>query len=181
MLSFLYRAATDLGAPVIALYLRRRRSLGREDAARFSERLGEASRARPMGKLVWCHAASVGEAASLLALIEKLRVTYPDTHILMTTGTVTSARLMESRLPAEVIHQYVPVDRAPYVAKFLAHWQPDLALWVPRARLGAGDSRRLRSVPDANRGRARAFRGAGRAAGALHRQSEIRGGALAGR
>ena len=77
MLSFLYRAATDLGAPVIALYLRRRQAEGREDAARFPERLGEAARERPAGELVWCHAASVGEAASLLALIEALRATYP--------------------------------------------------------------------------------------------------------
>jgi 3-deoxy-D-manno-octulosonic-acid transferase len=48
----------------------------------------------------------------------------------MTSGTVTSAKLAAERLPEGVIHQYVPVDRLAYVRKFLAHWQPDLALWL---------------------------------------------------
>ncbi|MDX2027523.1 MAG: 3-deoxy-D-manno-octulosonic acid transferase [Alphaproteobacteria bacterium] len=130
MMSQLYRALTDLGAPVIHLYLRRRLAQGREDAKRFPERLGHASQPRPQGRLIWCHAASVGEAASLLALIERLRVAYPDIHILVTTGTVTSAGMLAGRLPSGVIHQYVPVDRAAYVTRFLDHWKPEFALWV---------------------------------------------------
>jgi 3-deoxy-D-manno-octulosonic-acid transferase len=130
MLASFYRILTDLGAPAISLYLLKRRAEGREDKARFRERLGYTSRTRPAGRLIWCHAASVGEAASLLTLIDQLRSTYPNVTILITTGTVTSARMLEKRLPAEVIHQYVPVDRAPYVRRFLAHWRPDLALWV---------------------------------------------------
>ena len=125
-----YRLLTELGAPAINLYLRRRLKAGREDAARFDERLGKASRPRPNGFLIWCHAASVGEAASLLALVIKLRETVPDAAIMMTTGTVTSARMLESRLPDGVFHQYIPVDRLPYVRRFLGHWQPDLVLWV---------------------------------------------------
>ena len=66
MLSVLYRFLTDLGAPVIAYYMRRRLAHGREDGARFDERFGYASRPRPAGRLVWCHGASVGEAMSLL-------------------------------------------------------------------------------------------------------------------
>jgi 3-deoxy-D-manno-octulosonic-acid transferase len=130
MLSYAYRTLTDLGAPFIGLYLLKRRAEGREDKARFSERLGHASRSRPSGKLVWCHAASVGEAASILALIEKLRTLYPHLRLLVTTGTVTSARMLEKRLPQKVIHQYVPVDRARYVARFLDHWKPDFALLI---------------------------------------------------
>jgi 3-deoxy-D-manno-octulosonic-acid transferase len=130
MLSSAYAFATDLAAPFIGLYLYKRRLQGREDAARFNERLGIASRPRPDGQVIWCHAASVGEASSLLALIEKLRTLYPQTHILVTTGTVTSARMLEKRLPPGVIHQYVPVDRISYVQKFIDHWRPDLALWI---------------------------------------------------
>jgi 3-deoxy-D-manno-octulosonic-acid transferase len=37
---------------------------------------------------------------------------------------------MESRLPAGVLHQYAPVDRLPWVRRFLDHWQPGLALWI---------------------------------------------------
>jgi 3-deoxy-D-manno-octulosonic-acid transferase len=130
MLSTFYRVATDLAAPAISLYLRRRLATGREDPARFSERLGEASRPRPPGQLVWCHAASVGEAMSVLSLLRALRASYPSLTFLLTTGTVTSAKLLEKRLPEGVLHQYMPVDRAPYVQKFLDHWQPDLALWM---------------------------------------------------
>jgi len=130
MLSFAYKLLTDLGAPVIKLYLLKRRKEGREDAERFPERFGEASLPRPNGQLIWCHAASVGEAASLLALIDKLRETYPAIHILVTTGTVTSAHMLEGRLPPRVVHQYMPVDRAPYVKRFLDHWRPNLILWI---------------------------------------------------
>lgn len=126
----LYRILTDLTAPLIALYLRVRRARGREDALRFSERLGHASAPRPKGYLVWCHAASVGEAMSVLALIRAIRETQPRWSVLLTTGTVTSANLVRSRLPHGVIHQYVPVDRWPYVTRFLDHWKPDMGLWV---------------------------------------------------
>jgi len=129
-MSVLYRILTTLFAPLIALYLRLRKAKGREDDLRFQERLGHASCARPHGKLAWCHAASVGEVLSILSLITKLRAFHPDWMILLTTGTVTSANLIGSRLPDGVIHQYMPVDRWPYVTRFLDHWQPDLVLWV---------------------------------------------------
>src|SRR3546814_12929209 len=48
----------------------------------------------------------------------------------MTSGTVTSARLMSQRLPAGTIHQYVPVDLPGAVAGFLDHWRPDIGLIV---------------------------------------------------
>jgi 3-deoxy-D-manno-octulosonic-acid transferase len=130
MLSSAYRFLTNLGAPVISLYLWQRRRAGREDKLRFKERFGYAALERPQGRLVWFHAASIGEAASLLILIETMRAEFPSTHILMTTGTVTSARMLKNRLPVDVLHQYMPVDRAPYVKRFLDHWQPDLVVWV---------------------------------------------------
>jgi 3-deoxy-D-manno-octulosonic-acid transferase len=130
MLSSIYRITTDLGAPFVELYLLKRRFEGREDPARFPERMGHASRARPEGQLVWCHAASVGEAASILSLIEKMRALYPHMNMLITSGTVTSARMLEKRLPADTIHQYMPVDRAPYVERFLNHWRPDFAMLI---------------------------------------------------
>ncbi len=126
----LYRLATSLGAPAIHFYLRRRLLKGKEDRARFDERLGKASRPRPAGELIWLHAASVGESISMLPLIERLLSDHPQLSLLMTTGTVTSAKLMAERLPPRAFHQYVPVDRLAYVRRFLDHWRPDLALWA---------------------------------------------------
>jgi 3-deoxy-D-manno-octulosonic-acid transferase len=126
-----YRAATTLAGPLVRLYLLGRLSRGKEDGARLGERFGTPSRARPRGPLVWVHAASIGEAVSMLALIDALLAERPALTVLVTTGTVSSARLLASRLPAErAFHQFVPVDRPAYVRRFLEHWQPDLALWV---------------------------------------------------
>jgi 3-deoxy-D-manno-octulosonic-acid transferase len=127
----LYQASTTALGPVVALYLARRMAHGKEDRDRFSERQGFAGRARPPGPLIWIHAASNGEAVSMLSLIDRLLVERPGLSVLVTTGTVTSARLLAHRLPADrAWHQYVPVDRPAYVRRFLDHWRPDLALWV---------------------------------------------------
>lgn len=126
----LYRGLTTAAEPLIRYYLERRLAQGKEDADRFAERMGEASRPRPEGTLVWIHGASVGESLSALSLIDRLLAERPNLHVLMTTGTVTSAKLLEKRLPARAFHQYVPVDHAGWIQRFLAHWRPDLALWL---------------------------------------------------
>lgn len=129
MMLGLYRLVTTLSAPFLSQYLKKRRARGKEDPARFNERLGKPELPRPQGKLIWMHGASVGEALSMLPAVNEI-VSRADTpHVLVTTGTVTSARLMRDRLPAGAFHQYVPVDRLPYVRGFLAHWKPDLAMW----------------------------------------------------
>lgn len=126
----LYRGLTTAAEPLIRYYLTRRCDAGKEDPERLSERFGEASRPRPAGPLVWVHGASVGEAVSALALIERLLAERPGFNVLVTTGTVTSARLLAKRLPRRALHQYVPVDRAGWIQRFLDHWRPDLALWM---------------------------------------------------
>ncbi len=130
MILELYRALTAVGGPAIALYLRSRRGRGKEDAARYGERFGHAGRPRPPGPLAWVHAASVGEALSVLPALTRIGRDRPHLTVLVTTGTVTSAALMAERLPATAFHQYVPVDRPDAVARFLDHWRPDLAIWV---------------------------------------------------
>ncbi len=126
----LYRGLTEVATPAILLALHLRRRRGKEDPARAGERRGIAGRARPSGPLIWMHAASVGEATSALALIERLRADRPRVAILITTGTTTSAELMARRLPEGAFHQYAPVDRGTWVDRFLDHWRPDLALWI---------------------------------------------------
>ncbi len=130
MLPRLYQALTRPLAPIALVCLRRRRRNGKEDALRFCERQGIPGLPRPIGPLVWIHAASVGEATAVSSLIERLLHERPALGILVTTGTVASARLLEERLPPGARHQFVPVDLPHWVARFLDHWRPDLALWV---------------------------------------------------
>lgn len=125
-----YRVLTSLAEPAVRMLLDWRESRGKEDPDRVHERFGYASHARPEGKLVWVHAASVGEMMSALLLLEKLAAHLPQTHFLITTGTVTSARVLATRLPPRTLHQFVPVDVPACVARFMAHWQPDMALWL---------------------------------------------------
>src|SRR5260221_3931459 len=95
-----YRGVTTVLGPMLPLYLAARRARGKEDRARFGERLGRAGATRPPGPLAWLHAASVGEAASLLSLIDRLSRERPTLHLLVTTRTVTSAPVLGSPLPA---------------------------------------------------------------------------------
>jgi 3-deoxy-D-manno-octulosonic-acid transferase len=72
----------------------------------------------------------MGESQSVLPLIEALLKEHENLHILVTTGTVTSAKNMASRLPERAFHQYVPVDLEFSVGQFLSHWKPDMVFWV---------------------------------------------------
>jgi 3-deoxy-D-manno-octulosonic-acid transferase len=126
----LYGAATGLLEPLAPLVLRRRAAGGKEDAARLAERLGRASVARPDGPLAWLHGVSVGESLSLLPLVAALRERQPRLNLLVTSGTVTSVRVLTGRLPPGVIHQFAPVDAPGVARRFLDHWRPDAALFV---------------------------------------------------
>jgi len=126
----LYHFLAQFLTPLLKAHLKRRLKQGKEDPTRLYERFGGASLPRPKGKLIWIHAASVGESVSVLQLIADLRAKHPEVSILLTTGTVTSARLMAQRLPREVIHQYIPLDVPRWVKRFLNHWQPQEAIFL---------------------------------------------------
>jgi 3-deoxy-D-manno-octulosonic-acid transferase len=127
----IWRGIGHLLGPLVQLWLHRRTARGKESATRLGERFGHATRPRPRGPLIWSHGASVGEAQALLPLLQHLRDTRPDVTVLLTTGTVTSAALVEQRVGNDsgIIHQFVPVDLPGAVDRFLDHWQPDLVLW----------------------------------------------------
>ena len=128
----LWAAAAAASRPALLLMLRQRASHGKEIAARMAERRGIDDTRRPDGLVLWLHAASVGEAVSALPLLAALP---PDIFTVFTTGTVTSARLLEARLPAlglqhRVIHRFVPLDVPRWVTRFLKHWRPDAACFL---------------------------------------------------
>ena len=129
MYSF-YRGLTVLLSPFIPLILKRRLGNGKEDAARINERTGYSTLSRPEKKLIWIHAASVGETNSVLPLIKQLLEKFSDVSVLLTTVTLTSTKLIENKLPLRAFHQFAPVDTPDAVIRFLKHWRPDIALWV---------------------------------------------------
>lgn len=183
MILRLYAGASGAATPWLRRMLDRRAKRGKEIPARLPEREGIASYARPAGRLVWIHAASVGEMMSALPIMALLVAHGP---VLLTTGTVTSASLALERVPAGVIHQFAPLDTPLWTARFLDYWRPDIAvfmeseIWpnlllacddrqVPRfllnARLSAASARNWRRVPGTARRLLHGFT-------AIHAQSE---------
>ncbi|MCA8880208.1 MAG: 3-deoxy-D-manno-octulosonic acid transferase [Rhodobacteraceae bacterium] len=175
----LYLALSARGAGYGRRVLKKRLEAGREDPERIGEREGIAGLPRPDGRLIWFHAASVGESLSLLEVIRRLGEHDTGLNFLVTTGTVSSAGILAARLPERCQHQFVPLDIRPFVRSFLDHWRPDLAVWteselwpaliletrdrgVPvlliNARLSERSARRWRWLPGAARRILAAFR-----------------------
>ncbi|HET6928420.1 MAG TPA: glycosyltransferase N-terminal domain-containing protein [Hyphomicrobiaceae bacterium] len=126
----IYRTLTSYARPLAPLLLGVRARRGKEEPSRRNERLGQPSIKRPAGRLAWFHAASVGETNAVLPLMAALATERPSLSFLLTTGTVTSAKLAGLRLGPRAVHQYAPLDAPQFVASFLNHWRPDLAVFT---------------------------------------------------
>lgn len=123
-------------SPIIRLFARRhleRRIVkGKENAARYREKLGLTDAQRPAGTLIWMHAVGVGEVLALPGLIREMLALDPDLNVLVTSSTRTSAEAIRHNLPPRTIHQFLPLDSPHYVKRFLDHWQPQLSVWAER-------------------------------------------------
>ena len=130
-LSAAWAAAASLAAPALRVMLRMRLRRGKELPGRLAERRGVDTSARPPGRLLWLHAASVGETTSILPVLPDLLGRASDLNVLLTTGTVTAADLLARRLEpglaCRVLHRFVPLDVPAWISRFLDHWRPDAA------------------------------------------------------
>ena len=115
-------------APLAPALVSHRLKQGKEHPERLKERYGRSDIARPLGPLAWIHCASVGELLTVIPLIVCIR--NKGLGVLCTSGTVTSARIAELRLPTGAIHQFVTLDAPRFVNRFFDHWHPDLAIFV---------------------------------------------------
>jgi len=124
-----YAALTAAATPLLHMHqwLKLRAALS---PARVGERLGKPTQPRPAGKLVWLHAVSLGEFLSILPVVKALRSANPAPQVLVTTTTLSSATIARQRLLAPVVHQFAPLDTPLATGRFLAHWHPDLAVFV---------------------------------------------------
>ncbi|MTI00594.1 3-deoxy-D-manno-octulosonic acid transferase [Roseibium sp. RKSG952] len=123
-----YARAARLALPFLRVYSYLRIRSGKDDRERAGERFGRTQELRPEVPLAWIHAASVGETASILPLIERL--TEAGWGVLLTTVTRTSAELAAKRLPSGAVHQFGIYDSPSVISRFLDHWRPDLAMTV---------------------------------------------------
>jgi 3-deoxy-D-manno-octulosonic-acid transferase len=130
MIYYLYRIFMVLLSPILYLWVRFRVLLKKENPNRVHERFGYSRLSRPPGPVFWFHGASNGECLSFLSLLKNLQGKYPTVHFLVTSGTLTSAKLLEKLLPTRAFHQFLPIDNPIFVKRFLNHWNPTTVFWT---------------------------------------------------
>src|SRR5210317_1645665 len=103
---------------------------GKEDKKRFKEKFSLIDRKSLKGKTIWFHAASVGEIMSIVEILRYYQKKRGIKTILVTTTTLSSARIVKKLKLNKVIHQFFPIDHFIIVEKFLNHWKPKIAIFL---------------------------------------------------
>ena len=129
---FWYKFFTYLFYPFAPFYLYFRKLRKKEDFIRYKEKLSKINIPRDNGFLIWFHIASVGEAMSILSLIEGCLEEKKIDKILLTSITLSSGKILEKKFSqnTKVIHQFLPLDIPVLTKKFLEHWKPNLSIFI---------------------------------------------------
>jgi len=129
---FCYKFITYLFYPFSSIYLLLRRFKKKEHESRYKEKLSKIEINRNEGFLIWFHVASVGEAMSVLPLIENFEKEKKINRILITTITLSSAQILQKKFSEneKIVHQFLPLDIPKFVDIFLNHWSPNLSIFV---------------------------------------------------
>ena len=124
----LYKFLSNIFIPIIWLNIYFRLIKKKEDKKRYQERIGNTEiEIKNSKKIIWIHAASVGEFKSSHTIIEKY---YRDFQILVTTTTKSSAEYIQNYYSNKVTHQYMPFDVPLWCNRFVNFWKPSLVLWI---------------------------------------------------
>ena len=127
---FIYRLTINfifLISPIIIIY---RIIKNKEDPKRFLEKIGKFDKKNTNNNLIWFHGSSVGEILSIIPLIEKLEKKKNIKKILITSNTLSSAKIIKNLKLKKTFHQFFPLDTAPLVEKFLNHWKPKAVFFI---------------------------------------------------
>ena len=114
-------------SPLIILY---RILKNKEDSVRFREKFCFFSKSRKSGKLIWFHASSVGELMSILPIINYYENKKNINQILITSTTLSSAKILKKIKLKKTIHQFFPLDLIFFSRIFLNYWKPSMAIFV---------------------------------------------------
>ncbi len=130
-----YRIITTFLYPILVLIIFFRKFSGKEDQVRFKEKIfaKNFNAARDSRKkLIWFHAASIGEFKSILPIIEELNKSNKNIQFLITTVTLSSANLAKDELKKfnNVTHRFFPIDVKFIIKKFLNLWKPNAIFLV---------------------------------------------------
>ncbi len=127
---FLYRTLINSLLILSPLIILIRLFKKKEDPKRLMEKFGFFKKKRPKGKLIWFHGASVGEFQSIVPILEKFENSKKIDHILITSNTLSSSKIISKTKLKKITHQYFPIDNNSIVKKFINHWKPSVALFI---------------------------------------------------
>lgn len=132
---FIYRFLTNFFYPFLIILIYTRSLFGKEDKSRFKEKIFSSffsPEKNSEKKLIWVHAASLGEASSIFSLINELNNNQKNLEFLITTVTVSAEKLVKKKIDhsMNIKHRYFPLDINFLVKNFLKKWKPDLVLFV---------------------------------------------------
>ena len=127
-----YKIFTYLFYPFAPVYLYFRKLRKKEDPIRYKEKLSKINIPKGDGFLVWFHVASVGEAMSILPLVDDCTKERKINKILITSITLSSGKILEKKFiqNPNVFHQFLPLDVPILTNKFLEHWKPNLSIFI---------------------------------------------------
>ena len=130
-----YRIISTFLYPVLVLIIFFRKLIGKEDRIRFKEKIFIKNfnvQRNKKNKLIWFHAASIGEFKSVLPIIKELNKNYSDIQFLITTVTLSSANLAKDELKKfnNVTHRFFPLDIKFLIEEFLNLWKPSVIFLV---------------------------------------------------
>ena len=129
-LLFIYNFCWFLLTPLVPILLIYRILIGKEELSRVKERFGYNSLniESKKDKLLWLHAASLGEVVSATSLSIGLREIGFKGTILITSGTKTSSFFLKDY--KDILHQYHPLDKKVWVDRFIKFWKPDALIMI---------------------------------------------------
>ncbi len=130
-----YRILTNLLYPLLLILIYYRKIINKEDPIRYKEKILVSYfnvREKENSKLIWFHAASIGEFKSIIPIINQLNLKRQNLKFLITTNTLSSGNLAKKELKKIVNaeHRYFPYDVSFIIDKFLSLWKPDVIFLV---------------------------------------------------
>ena len=132
---FTYRVLTGLLYPFLIVLIYFRKILNKEHSERYKEKILSSHFnviRKKNSKLIWFHAASIGEFKSIIPIIKKLNDENNNFEFLITTITLSSSNLAIEELKNfnNVYHRFMPIDVEYLTKKFLYLWKPSVIFLV---------------------------------------------------
>ena len=129
-----YKFLTSLLYPFLLILIFIRKYFNKEHQIRYKEKVFFSHfnvNRKDETKLIWFHAASIGEFKSIVPIIEGL-IKIDNIEILITTTTLSSGNLAEKIYKNfdKIHHRFFPLDINFLIKRFFKEWRPDRIILV---------------------------------------------------